>query len=34
MFDFVEPRVRRVVAEHLGVGAEDLARDVSLTDNR
>ena len=33
MFNFVEPRVRRVVAEHLGVGAEELARDVSLTDD-
>ena len=33
MFNFVEPRVRRVVAEHLGVNAEELARDVSLTDD-
>ena len=33
MFHFVEPRVRRVVAEHLGVNAEDLARDISLTDD-
>jgi acyl carrier protein len=33
MFDFVEPRVRRVVAEQLGVNAEELALDVSLTDD-
>ena len=33
MFDFVEPRVRRVVAEQLGVNAEDLAADISLTDD-
>ena len=33
MFDFVEPRVRRVVAEQLGVSAEDLAADISLTDD-
>jgi len=33
MFDFVEPRVRRVVAEQLGVSAEELASDVSLTDD-
>ena len=33
MFEFVEPRVRRVVAEHLGVNAEELTRDVSLTDD-
>ncbi len=32
MFDFVEPRVRRLVAEHLGVGTEELTRDVSLAD--
>jgi len=32
MFKFVEPRVRRVVAEHLGVGLEELAPEVSLTD--
>ena len=33
MFEFVEPRVRRVVAERLGVNAEDLASNVSLTDD-
>ncbi len=33
MFHFVEPRVRRVVADHLGVSPEELARDVSLTDD-
>ena len=33
MFDFVEPRVRRMVAEHLGVGTEELTADVSLTDD-
>jgi acyl carrier protein len=33
MFDFVEPRVRRVVAEQLGVNADELAEDVSLTDD-
>ncbi len=33
MFDFVEPRVRRVVAEQLGVGADELAPDVSLVDD-
>ena len=33
MFEFVEPRVRRVVAEHLGVNPEELTRDVSLTDD-
>jgi acyl carrier protein len=33
MFNFVEPRVRRVVAEQLGVSIEDLAADVSLTDD-
>ncbi len=32
MFDFVEPRVRRLVADHLGVGTEELTRDVSLAD--
>ena len=31
-FALVEPAVRRVVAEHLGVGVEDLAPEVSLTD--
>jgi len=33
MFDFVEPRVRRVVAEQLGVNIEELTPDVSLTDD-
>jgi len=33
MFDFVEPRVRRVVAEQLGVGTDELAPDVSLVDD-
>jgi acyl carrier protein len=30
---FAEPRVRALVAEHLGVDFDDLATDVSLTDN-
>jgi len=29
----VEPRIRRVVAEHLGIGGEDLSPYVSLTDD-
>ena len=33
MFDFVEPRVRRLVADHLGVDVEELTPDVSLTDD-
>ena len=33
MLQFVEPRVRRAVVEHLGVGIEDLALEVSLTDD-
>jgi acyl carrier protein len=33
MFELVESRVRRIVAEHLGVGPEELGSDVSLTDN-
>jgi acyl carrier protein len=33
MFEFVEPRVRRVVADQLGVNAEELLADVSLTDD-
>ena len=33
MFDFVEPRVRRVVAEQLGVNIEELTPDVSPTDD-
>ena len=32
MVDLVEPRVRRVVAEHLGVEPEELAGEVSLID--
>jgi acyl carrier protein len=32
MEEFVEPSVRRLVADHLGVGAEDLAAGVSLRD--
>src|SRR5262245_38444269 len=32
MSDFVEPRVRRVVAEFLGVGLEELTPEVSLVD--
>jgi acyl carrier protein len=32
MHEFVEPRVRRVVAEYLGVEAEDLTPSVSLID--
>ena len=31
-FVAVEPAVRRVVAQHLGVGAEELSPEVSLTD--
>jgi acyl carrier protein len=33
MFDFVEPRVRRIVADQLGVNGDQLADDVSLTDD-
>jgi len=33
MFDFVEPRVRRVVADQLGVNAEELTANVSLIDD-
>jgi acyl carrier protein len=33
MFEFVEPRVRRVVSDALGVNAADLAANVSLTDD-
>jgi len=33
MFGSVEPRVRRIVSERLGVGMEDLAPEVSLTDD-
>jgi acyl carrier protein len=32
MLELVEPRVRRVVADHLGVSPEELSPDVSLTD--
>ena len=31
--EFVEPHVRRLVAEHLGVGVEELVSDVSLRDD-
>jgi acyl carrier protein len=31
--EFVEPYVRRLVAEHLGVGAEELVSHVSLRDD-
>ena len=33
MHDLVEPRVRRVVAEHLGVGLDELDAEVSLRDD-
>lgn len=33
MLEFVEPRVRRVVADRLGVSAQELSPDVSLTDD-
>jgi acyl carrier protein len=33
MDEFVEPHVRRLVAEHLGVGVEELVTDVSLRDD-
>lgn len=33
MYDFVEPRVRRLVAEHLGVGDDELAPEISLIDD-
>ena len=33
MLEFVEPRVRRVVADRLGVSVEELGPDVSLTDD-
>ena len=33
MYEFVEPQVRRLVAEHLGVGLEELVSEVSLRDD-
>jgi acyl carrier protein len=33
MNELVEPRVRRIVADHLGVSIEDLVPEVSLTDD-
>src|SRR5205809_6065225 len=33
MYEFVEPHVRRLVVEHLGVGVEELVSDVSLRDD-
>ena len=33
MDEFVEPRVRRLAAEHLGVGVDELGSDVSLRDD-
>jgi acyl carrier protein len=33
MTELVEPRVRGLVADHLGVGTEDLSSDVSLVDD-
>jgi acyl carrier protein len=33
MYQLVEPRVRRLVAEHLGVSASDLSPGVSLVDD-
>jgi acyl carrier protein len=33
MYELVEPQVRRVVAEHLGVGIENLVSDVSLRED-
>jgi acyl carrier protein len=33
MFNCVEPRVRRLVAEHLGIGLDELSPIVSLTDD-
>jgi len=33
MYEFVEPHVRRLVVEHLGVGVEELVADVSLRDD-
>jgi acyl carrier protein len=33
MFEYVEPRVRRLAADHLGVDLEDLKPNVSLVDD-
>src|SRR5882724_3661388 len=33
MFEFVEPRIRRLVADYLGVSADELTPEVSLTDD-
>jgi acyl carrier protein len=33
LYEFVEPHVRRLVAEHLGVGLEELVSEVSLRDD-
>jgi acyl carrier protein len=33
MYEFVEPQLRHLVAEHLGVGLEALVSDVSLRDD-
>src|SRR5437870_6798472 len=33
MLEFAEPRIRRLVAEYLGVSAEVLTPEVSLTDD-
>jgi len=33
MYEFVEPQVRRLVAEHLGVGCEELVSEVSLRED-
>jgi acyl carrier protein len=33
MFRLVEPRIRQVVAEHLGIGEEELTPEVSLADD-
>jgi acyl carrier protein len=33
MFEFAEPRIRRLVADYLGVNPEELTPEVSLTDD-
>src|SRR5207237_10150885 len=33
MSEFAEPRIRRLVADYLGVSADDLTPEVSLTDD-